>query len=869
MFRRRRMLQQLDDEIREHIETETQDNIARGMSPEDAHYAAMRKFGNVTRVKEETRAVWSLVWLEQLLQDIRFGLRMLRKSPGFAAVAILTLALGIGANTAIFSVIDAVLLRNMPYPSPERLVILREFEAHQGPESVSWMDFLDWRTQNHSFEAIAVYRQDDFALTNFGKPRQIRAGRVSASFFTLLGARTLLGRTFGDAEDKPGANPIAVLSYEFWRSAMGGDPDAVGKTLTLDEKAYTVVGVLAPGFKYFQGRTDLYIPAGLMGSDQAWLFRANHQGLTALARLLPGHSLASARADIATIMERIDDQYAATNKGQEATLNSLYEYTFGDFQLALFILLGAVTCVMLIACANVANLLLARTASRQREFAIRAAIGAGKQRVMRQLLTESVLLSMIGGVFGLLIAMWSIGPLVHIAPPDIPRLSETRIDVPVFLVTFVIAILTGILFGLAPVYQSMRIDINDELKKGSPRGTAGRSRQWLRSGLLISQVAIALVLVTASGLLIRCLSKALSVNPGFRVDHLLALDVNLPRAKYETDEQQHAFRTEALQHIRNLPGVDSASAVYCSPLVGDCWDSIFILSDRPVPSIAELPRAVFNVIDPQYFQVMYVPLLGGRYFTMDDTKQTAPVVLINETMARQFWPHENPVGKRIKQDFPNGKNPFMEIVGVVGDLNQNGPDAAELPEVFEPEAQSTMRSMTFVVRTKTDPMVMASAAEGAIQAVDNNRPVSHIQPMALYLSDSTERRKFSTILLSLFGGLALLLAAVGIYGVVAYAMTQRTNEIGIRMALGSQRRDVLFLVVKFGLRLALAGVGIGLAASLVLTRFLQSMLFEVKPTDPVTFAAVTILLVLVSLAACFIPARRAMGVDPMIALRYE
>ena len=590
--------------------------------------------------------------MQTLWQDLRYGLRMLAKAPGFTIVAVLTLALGIGANTAIFSVIHAVLLKSLPYPDADRLMIVNEYSVRNGEESVSWMDYLDWRQQNRSFEEMATYNTTDFNFTGSATPEVIHAGRVTSAFFALTGATTILGRTFNAEEDMPGVNRTAVISYAFWRTRLGGDPRVLGKSLTLDGQPYTVVGVLRPGFQYFPRHIDLCVPAALSAVKVGgWLIRGNHPGLEVLARLRPGVTLASARADMDAIMARLENEYPETNSGQRADVKPLYESRFGDVRPVLLTLLAGVLCVLLIACANVTNLSLARAAAREKEFAVRAAIGAGRLRIIRQLLAESVLLSLIGGALGLLVAMWSMGPLLRLAPADIPRLSETRMDMAVFLFAFGIALATGIIFGLAPALHTSRMDLTASLRVAGRSTTAGTGRRRLRAGLLISEVAVAVVLVITSGLLTRSLLKAFAVNPGFRADHLLALDVNLPHYKYKTDADAFAYLNEVLDGTRHLPGVVSASAVMCPPLGGDCWDSIFIFDDRPVPPIADLPNSVFNIADPAYFQTMGVPLLEGRWFSSADTEKSTRVVVINEAAARLWWPNQSPVGKRIKQGF--------------------------------------------------------------------------------------------------------------------------------------------------------------------------------------------------------------------------
>ncbi len=801
-------------------------------------------------------------------QDLRYGARMLAKSPGFTAVALLTLALGIGANSAIFSVINAVLLKPLPYPEPNRLVVLDEYQLHTGESSVAWMNFLDWREQSKCFEDLAAYRTDHLTLTGMREPALLRTGQVSAPFFALLGSKTILGRTFSKSEDNPEAGPTVVLSYNFWRNRLGGDPGVVGKTITLDGTAYSAIGVLEPGFKFFNQGVDIYIPIGLRGKTPSWLNRVNHPGLLALARLKPGVSLAAARSEMDTIMRRLETEYPKSNSGERASVMPLYDHLYGDVQPAMFTLLAAVGLVLLIACANVANLLLARAASRQREFAVRAAIGASRARVIRQLLTESVLLSCAGGLMGLLLASWMITPLLRIAPPEIPRLGDTQVNLWVFAFTLIVSVMTGIVFGLAPALQTSNLDLNRVLKE-SGHSTSGPARDRFRAALFISEVALASILVIASGLLIRSLWKAQNLNPGFNADHLLALDVLLPRAEYKDDARILAFFDKATERIRNLPGVRSASAVYCPPTVGTCWTSVYLVEGRPIPAQDQLASSVFNEAQPDYFRTMGIPLIEGRYFKATDTAKSAPVILINQSMARRWWPNESPLGKRIKQGFPESKTPYREIVGVVGDVKQDGPDAPQLTEIFLPVAQEPTNAMTLVVRTSGDPLSMAAGVEKEIHTLDSNLPVARVQPMTQYFSEALARRRFSTLLLGIFGTLALVLAAVGIYGVMAYSVAQRTHEIGIRVALGAQRTGILMLVVGQGLRFAFLGVLAGLTGAFVLTRWMASLLFGVTATDPLTFAAVAVVLISIAAAACYVPARRAMKVDPMVALRYE
>jgi putative ABC transport system permease protein len=808
--------------------------------------------------------------MQTLLQDVKYAIRILLASRGYTIIAILMLALGIGANTAIFSVIHGVLLEAMHLPDVDRLMVLDESQVHQGAQSVSWVDYLDWRQQQSSFTDLAAYNTTDFNFTGSGEPQVVHARRVNSPFFALTGADMILGRPFTAAEDAPGAARTAVLSYPFWRARFGGDPQVLGKSLALDGKPYTVVGVLRPGTGYFWGQLDLIVPAGLWGvPDDGWLVRGNHPGLHVMARLRPGVSLSSARADMDTIMARLEKQYPETNDGLRAVVQPLYEARFSGIRPILLTLFAGALCVLLIACVNVANLSLARAAARQKEFAVRSAIGAGRARILRQLLTESVLLSLVGGALGLALGDWSIGPLLQLAPGNIPGISETHLDLTVFLFSFGVALVTGILFGLAPAVQTARVDVTTALKEAGRGASSGIHKQRLRSVLLVVETAIAVVLVIASTLLTRSLLNAVAVNPGFRADHLLALDVNMPDYKYKNGAQINAYLDQILERTRALPGVTGAGAVMCPPLVGTCWGSIFTINGRPVPPIADLPQSQFNVADTAYFKTIGTPLLAGRWFDSQDTANSAGVLVINETAARKWWPGENPVGKIIKRGFPQDKEPPREIVGVVGDMKQDGPDQPQLPEMWYPSTQNPSNSFTLLVRTAGDPSAAAGAVEGVIHSLDADQPIYHVQPMQQYLSDSLTGREFATLLLGLFGGLALLLAAIGIYGVISYAVTQRTHEFGIRLALGAQSRDVLGIVLSQGARLAALGVMIGIALSLALTRELASQLFGVGATDPRTFAAVAALLVAVALAACYVPARRATRVDPIKALRYE
>ena len=807
--------------------------------------------------------------MNTLTQDVRYALRGLAKSPGFTAVAITTLALGIGANTAIFSVVHAVLLKRLPYPEPDRLVVMRERHIHHCCTGVAWPTFLDWREQSHSFQGLAGFRTDHVMLSGVGEPEMLRSAQVSAEFFPLLGARPALGRFFDAADDRPGAPPTAVLSYGQWKRRFGGDPSVVGRAIDLDAVPHTIVGVLPPAFAFFPEPVGVYTPVGLMGSRPAWQNRGNHSGMRVLARLVPRASLESAHREMEAIMLRLEKQYPDSNSGQRSTMESLHDLLFHDYRAALWILLAAVAVVLLIACANVAHLLLARASARRREFAIRTAIGASRGRIVRQLLTESLLLSAIGGVLGIVLAAWALDPLVSLSPAEIPRLAETRIDPAVLAFTLVASALTGLLFGLVPAAQASRSDPQGTLRESGNSATGGLDRQRLRAALFVSEVALAFVLAVAAGLLLRSLKSVEGVSPGMETDGVLALDVYLPEAKYTTNNGRLLFYERVLDELRRMPGVESASASMCTPVVGQCWGSLYLVSDRPVPSQSELPDSAFNMVETSYFRTMRVPLREGRFFDATDTPDSPPVVVINEAMARKWWPHESPIGKRIKQGFPQDKSPYREIVGVVGDVPQSGLDEAIRTEVFLPMSQDPEAALTLLVRTSRPPMSLAKPVIAAVHAIDKDQTVTAVQPMSHYIVESLARRRFQTVLLGLFGVLALLLAAVGIYGVVSYGVAQRRREIGIRTALGAAPGDVLRLVFRSALSLAGLGLAIGVVSALGLTRFLASLLFGVGPTDPLTFGGVALVLAGVVAAACARPARRAMSVDPATVLRSE
>ena len=807
--------------------------------------------------------------MRTLVQDLRYAVRMLAKSPGFTLVAVATLALGIGANTAIFSVVRAVLLRSLPYPEPHRLVVTHEHNERSGSMGVAWPTFLDWRERVQSLHELAGYRRTSWNVSGTREPELLPGAEISAPFLSLLGVRPALGRDLQEADDRPGAERTVIISDETWQTRFGSDPSIVGKPIQLDGLPYVVVGVLPRGFSYFPEPVALYTPIGLNGAEPSWLERGNHSGMRVLGRLAPGASLETARAELGGIMRDLEKAYPKTNTGNQARSEFLSDALFGEIRPMLWILLGAVGLVLLIACANVAHLLLARSAARQREFGIRLALGAGPRRIVRQLLTESLLLSVLGGALGIALAAWAMGPLVALAPSEIPRLGDTRIDPLVLFFTLTACLLTGTLFGLAPALQAARPDPQSALRETGTGATSGRNRQSLRRTLFVSEVALAFVLAVGSGLLLRSLLKVQRVPLGFEPEGVLGLNVYLPDKGYETEPVRYQFLQRSLEQIRSLPGVEAASAIYCPPVAGRCWGSVYMVSDRPTPAPTDVPSSAFNVVDPGYFSTMRIPLLAGRFFNDADSADSAKVVIINESFAKKWWPNESPLGKRIKQGFPQDDRPFREIVGVVGDVAQEGLDLPVQTEVFLPFSQNTSGAMAFVARTRSDPMSLARAATAAIHRVDPNQSVTEVRPLTRSLAESVARRRFTTLLLGLFGALALVLASVGIYGVVSYGVSQRTREIGIRTALGAGPREVLRLVFDQAIRLAGVGLLVGAAAAFVLTRFMQSLLFQTPPFDPSTFAGVGVILTGIVLLACANPARRALRVSPTVALRSE
>jgi len=865
LFNRARMEAELDEELRFHIEKETEQNIARGMGPAEARRAALAEFGGAERFREECRDVRGVRLIEDLWQDLRYGARTLSKSPGFTFVALLTLALGIGANTAIFSVVNAVLFNHLPYPDSELIVSFEGVNPSKGitDSNMSVPDFADWRAQSQAFERVAGFVTGGALIVAGEEAERVRGTDVFGDFFPLFRTDAQRGRILLPDDAKKGAPPVAVLSHGLWLRRYGGDPSVVGRTIMVGRESTEIVGVMPPGFNY-PARTEIWFPLGVDPAAE----RRDNRYLEVVGRLKAGATVQGAQAELDAVNARLAQTYVETNSGWGVRLTTLRERLVGEMRTPLLVVLGAVALVLLIACANVANLLLARAASRGREFAVRVAHGASRSRIMRQLLTESLQLSLVGGAAGVLISLWLTRLLVGLLPADTPRLDEIRPDVRVFGFALAVSILTGLLFGLAPALQASRANLNEALKEGGRSGGEGARGGRARSALIVSEVALSFMLLAGAGLLVRSFLHLRDVNPGFNPGGVLSMRISASGPKYPAGPARAEVYRQALERIAALPGVESAGAVLSLPLGGDTFNvgRSFIREGRPAAP-EESANASYLVVTPGYFRALQIPLLSGRGFTDQDTEKSPMVVVVNETMARRFWPGESPVGKRITiwrdEKFPR------EIVGVVGDTRAKPGEAAG-PQMYVPYAQdANWGSLSLVVRTAADAASVAAAARNEIHALDKAIPVYNVRPMGDVVDAALAERRASTLLVGAFALLALLLALVGIYGVTAYYVTQRTHEIGVRVALGAQARHVLRLVIGQSLRLTLAGLALGLCGAAALTRVLESLLYGVRPTDPATFAGAAALLGAVALLACLVPARRATKVDPLIALRAE
>ncbi len=864
LFHRRGREQEFAEELESHLAMHIEDNIRAGMSPEEARRRALVKLGGVTLTEELHREQGGLPMLEILWQDLRFGLRMLLKNPGFALIAILTLALGIGANTAIFSVVNAALLRPLPFPESARLVwAWGNIRNRANRASVSPLDYMDYRAQTTTFDQLAAMISVPNAanLTGSGEPERLETRLVTGNFFQTLGVNAMLGRTFQLENEKPGSGQVVVLSYGLWQRCFGGANEIIGRTISLNGAKYEVLGVMPPSFNFPQG-AELWGPLDFE-RDGMKQRRANF--LRPIGRLKPGVTFAQAQADIDNIARRLEEQYPDTNRNRTLRLVSLREQLVGNIKPTLQLLLAAVGFVLLIACANVANLLLARATARRKELAVRMSLGAGRGRVIRQMVTESVLLSLLGGALGVLLARWGVRLIVALSSDSIPATAQPEIDGVVLGFTLLLSLGAAMLFGLVPAWQASQLCLGETLKDEGRGAGQSVARNRTRSSLVVLETAIAVVLLIGSGLLLRSFIRLLNVGPGFDAANVLTMGLDLSDEKRESPEKMTAFFAQLHERLAALPGVEAVGMITELPLSGQPNDTGFTVEGRPATDPNQRYGADFRRVNEDYLRAMRIPLLRGRGFTARETRQGDKVILISETLARAVFPYEEPLGNRLV--FGVNTQTSFEIIGIVGDIRHRALDAEPFATMYIPTLATEWTNLA--IRVANDPLGIAAAVRREVQNLDSDQPVAAVRTMEQVLGASVSAPRFRTWLLGLFALIALLLSAIGVYGVMSYGVAQRTPEIGIRMALGARGADVLRMVVWRGMSLALIGVAIGLAAALALTRVMKNLLFEVRATDPATFVLGALLLVGVALIAIYIPARRATKVDPMIALRHE
>jgi predicted permease len=876
MFRRSRMERDMDEEMGFHIEAHASELASRGVPRLEALRQARLEFGGIEATKQECRDAVGVTFFETLMQDVRHGARAMLRTPVFSLTALVVLSLGIGANTAIFSVVDAVLLRPLAYRAPGRLVTI----LMDGQSPVSVANYVDWRDQSRSFTAMGAADYWSPNLTGVDSPEHITGLKVTQNLFPMLGIDPMLGRWFVEGEDKVGADREVILSYRLWQRRFSSDPTVLGKTILLDGNAYSVVGVMPQGFQFapfWATKAELWVP-------NAFGERIHNRGgnsLRIFARLKEGVSLAQARAETAAITAQLEQQYPGTNR--DVVVTPLKEKVVGPIETPLLVLLGAVAFVLLITCANVAHMLLARAATRQKEVAVRAALGARRGRIVRQFLTESILLGSLGGVAGLALALAATRALIAMSPPNIPRVQTVSIDLRAALFLVSATILTSVGFGLAPALQASAINLNDSLKEGGRSSSDGIRRNRLRSLLVISEFALALVLLIGAGLMIRTFVSLESVDAGFNPHNVVSMVVSVAGSKEAEPGRRSVFYHQLLERVRLLPGVQAAGAINHLPLAGDLWGWSFAIEGRPKPRPGEAPGAVYRMVTPGYFLAMRLPIIRGRDVSEHDGPTAPGVVIINEHAANAYWPGEDPIGKRISFDDDKANSPtWLTIIGIAKNAKQDDWTAAPDPEVYlaafqnhdflgdsASDVASHVAYITLVVRTAGDPAAVTPAMKQAAWSFDRNLAIAQVVTMDEVVAEANAQPRFEMLLLTIFAAIALVLAAVGIYGVISYSASQRTHEIGVRMSLGASRGDVLLLVVRHGMWLTFAGCVAGLAGALLLSRLMSKLLFGVQPTDPATFVAVAAGLGLVAMLACYIPARRAMRIDPMVALRYE
>jgi predicted permease len=818
-------------------------------------------------------------FMHSLIKDIQYGIRNLLKRPGFTAIAVITLALGIGANTAIFSVVNAVVLRPLPYADPDRLVMLWETMPGSDRRSVAPGNFVDWREQNKTFDELAATFYANFNVTGDGQPERIDGATITSNFMRVLGVQPQLGRTFMADDDEHQDRNLVLLSHALWQRRFGGARDVINRTITIDDQAYTVVGVMGPGFQ-FPDRSEMWVlgrnrgavPLSLIAQSPKndWVHERDAHFIRVIGRLKPGATLSQAQSDIAGITRRLEQDYPQTNGGLGSNVVSLHTQIVGDVRSTLFILLGAVGFVLLIACTNVANLMLARASQREREMAIRAAVGASRRRLVRQLLTESLLLSSLGGLAGLILSIWIVDLFVRVSPGDIPRLDQTSVDLRLLGFALLASVVAGIGFGLLPAFHAARTRLNSSLKDGS-KITEGGQRKYARNALVVIEVALAQVLLVGATLLAISYVRVAQIHPGFNAERVLTAKIAPARQKYPDPKSRSAFYTTVLENLQQLPGVESAAMVMSLPLSGASMNRGFRVEGRPDPKVADNVTMDFQIISPDYFSTLQIPIMRGRSLTATDTENSERVIVINESMARRYWPNENPVGQRLVIGDSSKDTAWRTIVGVVADNRHASLSESPVPTAFISYRQDleSWPRMAFVIKSKTDAASLAPVVRKTLASVDPTQPVYAIEPMTNLLSASIAQRRFIMLLLGSLAVLGLVLAMIGVYGVISFSVSERTHEIGIRMAVGARTLDVLRMVVGQGMRLAAAGIAIGVGAGLAVMRLLTGMLFQVSTMDFRAYTLVAIGLGAVAMLACYMPARRATKVDPLVALRYE
>lgn len=808
--------------------------------------------------------------MQNLLTDIKYGFRMLWKYKIVSVIAIITLALGIGANSAIFSIVNTVLLKPLPYEKSEDLVFISEKSAQIDNMSVAYPNFLDWRAQNKVFERIGVFRNQSYSLINSsGEAEQVAGVMASLDLFLALKVNPLIGRNFLVEEDKPGANPVVLLSYGFWQQNFAARESVLGEKLTLNGQNYTIIGIMPKSFQFPTNKTQLWVPVGLNENDPNWI-RENHPGLYAIARLKSGVNLLQAQAEMSIIAAQLEKQYPKSNPDNKVAIKSAYERIVGQIRTPLFLLLASVGAVLLIACANVANLLLAKSVTRNKEIAIRSVLGANRMRIIRQLLTESLILALVGGTLGLLLATWGVSAIISFPGLDsVPRMIDVKVDGQVLIFTLILSCATGVIFGLVPALQSTKLDLNESLKESNRATTGSCGQNKLRSILIVAEITFTLILLISSGLFIKSFVKLQQVDAGFKSDNILIATLSLPKTKYPEPEQKVAFYQELLTRLATIPGVESVASSNRLPLQNAGNQTSFFLEDFP-QDIKILPSTEYTVVPPSYFKTLSIKLLSGRVFTEQDRKDSLPVVIIDEKFAKKYWPNQNPIGKKIKGGDKDSDDPWMEVVGVVASIRYDElSEGDNLVQMYRPYYQSPSSRINLAIKVTGDTLSYTGILRKEVLSLDKELPIYDVKTFSQLVENSIAPEKLLLVLLGIFASVALILASVGVYGVISYSVSQRTHEIGIRMALGAQSEQVVMMIVKQGMTLALIGIGIGLLGAFLLTRVMTSLLYEVSTTDPTIFISSAVFLSLVSLTACYLPARKATKVDPLIALRYE